>query len=65
VTHNANIVVNGDAEMVMPLMVANGQTQIPQVASIQNQDIRKKICDILEGGQKAFAQRYKRIFLEN
>ena len=64
VTHNANIVVNGDAEMVLPLTVASGQTHIEQAASIQSQNIRNKICDILEGGQQAFTQRYKRIHLE-
>lgn len=64
VTHNANIVVNGDAEMVLPMSVTNGQSYIEQSASIQNQAIRDKICNILEGGQKAFSQRYKRIHLE-
>lgn len=62
VTHNANIVVNGDAEMVHCLRVANGQTHITS-RSLQNNSIRKKICDTLEGGQKAFEQRYKRIHL--
>jgi len=65
VTHNANIVVNGDAEMVFPLQVANGQTHVTSPASIQNLGIREKICDVLEGGQQAFEQRYKRIHLEN
>lgn len=64
VTHNANIVVNGDAEMVHCLRVANGQTHIIS-RSLQNNSIRKKICDTLEGGQKAFEQRYKRIHLED
>ena len=64
VTHNANIVVNGDAELVLPLQVANGQTRISSRASIQDERIRKRICDILEGGQQAFEQRYKRIHLE-
>ena len=65
VTHNANIVVNGDAEMVLPLRIANGQTYVHSPASIQSHGIRGKICDILEGGQRAFEQRYKRIHLEN
>ena len=64
VTHNANIVVNGDAEMVLPLEVAKGQTRLPLSASIQDTCIRKRICDIMEGGQQAFKQRYKRIHLE-
>ncbi len=61
VTHNANIVVNGDAEMVFPLEVAEGETRVPQPASIQEKKVRESICNILEGGEKAFEQRYKRI----
>ena len=63
VTHNANIVVNGDAEMVLPL-IASGQSFVKQPASIQEVDIRERICTVLEGGQRAFEQRYKRIHLE-
>ena len=63
VTHNANIVVNGDAEMVLPLKVEWGETRVRQAASIQEKKIRQAICDILEGGQQAFEQRYKRIHL--
>ena len=65
VTHNANIVVNGDAEMVLPMKVHEGQSVIHQSSSLQDHFIRKTICDILEGGQKAFEQRYKRIHLED
>lgn len=65
VTHNANIVVNGDAEMVLPLTVGNGQSHIEEPASIQKNAIRTYICNILEGGEKAFSQRYKRIHLES
>ena len=65
VTHNANIVVNGDAEMVLPLKVAGGETHVQNPASIQNKKVRQEICAILEGGQKAFEQRYKRIHLES
>ena len=63
VTHNANIVVNGDAEMVLPLKVEYGETRVLQAASIQEKRIRQAICNILEGGQQAFEQRYKRIHL--
>lgn len=65
ITHNANIVVNGDAEMVLPLTIKNGQSFISDPAGIQNRNTRKKICDILEGGEQAFEQRYKRIHLES
>ena len=63
VTHNANIVVNGDAELVLPLEIVEGQTYVQNPASIQKKDIREAICNILEGGEKAFEQRYKRIHL--
>ena len=63
VTHNANIVVNGDAEMVLPLEVVRGQTYVQQPASIQQRNVREYICNILEGGEKAFEQRYRRIHL--
>ena len=64
VTHNANIVVNGDSEMVHCLMVANGQSHL-ESGSLQSESVRQRICDTLEGGSKAFEQRYKRIHLEN
>ena len=63
VTHNANVVVNGDAEMVLPLAVVKGQTYVQQPASIQQKNVRESICNILEGGERAFEQRYKRIHL--
>lgn len=63
VTHNANIVVNGDAEMVLPLKVKQGQTRLDNPGSIQSSTVRKRICDVLEGGEEAFNMRYKRINL--
>ena len=63
VTHNANIVVNGDAEMVLPLKIEGDETHVQGAASIQEKEVRDAICDILEGGQRAFEERYKRIHL--
>ena len=67
VTHNANIVVNGNAEMVLPLKVkveeGQTQTEVQHPASIQRRKVRESICNILEGGERAFEQRYKRIHL--
>ena len=64
VTHNANIVVNGDSEMVHYLNVASGQSHLTS-DSLQSEGIRQRICDTMEGGSKAFEQRYKRIHLES
>ncbi|MFZ5723351.1 MAG: TrlF family AAA-like ATPase [Pseudomonadota bacterium] len=61
VTHNPNIVVNGDAELVLPMAFAGGQIQLNDAGGLQERAVRQRICDIMEGGRDAFRQRYKRI----
>jgi len=63
VTHNANIVVNGDAELVVALVARSGESQIETQGSLQESDVRETICDVMEGGREAFEQRYRRISL--
>jgi hypothetical protein len=64
VTHNANIVVNGDAELVVALAVRGGETQKECEGSLQEKPVRDTICAVMEGGRKAFEDRYRRIALE-
>jgi energy-coupling factor transporter ATP-binding protein EcfA2 len=64
VTHNANIVVNGDAEFVAALAARSGQTWQESVGSLQERGVRDTVCIVLEGGREAFDQRYRRIALE-
>jgi energy-coupling factor transporter ATP-binding protein EcfA2 len=64
VTHNANIVVNGDAELVVALAARNGETQKECVGSLQERAVRETICAVMEGGREAFERRYRRISLE-
>lgn len=61
VTHNANIVVNGDAEYIIILDIKSGLTRIIAAGSLQEERIRNEICKIMEGGKEAFEQRYRRI----
>ena len=61
VTHNANIVVNGDSELVYCLESKNGQTNMENKGCLHDKKIREEICSILEGGKDAFQMRYKRI----
>lgn len=61
VTHNANIVVNGDAENVIALDIKAGQTTIVTQGGLQEPAVRDEICRVMEGGKEAFEQRYKRI----
>jgi ABC-type lipoprotein export system ATPase subunit len=61
VTHNANIVVNADAELVMTMDYKNGQINLASAGGLQETNVRQDICRVMEGGEQAFRQRYKRI----
>lgn len=61
VTHNPNIVVNGDAELTIALDARGGQTVIEQMGGLQEAEVRDVICRIMEGGRAAFDLRYRRI----
>ena len=66
VTHNANLVINTDADQIIvadagphptgglpPLQYTSG--------GLENAVIRKAVCDILEGGEEAFRERARRL----
>ena len=57
VTHNPNIAVLGDAELIVPLKSTNNKAMIISSGSIDNSDTVKLCCQILEGGESAFKQR--------
>jgi len=59
VTHNANIAVLGDAELIIPLKSTNDRTSILSRGSIDRGEIRKECCSILEGGERAFLNRQR------
>lgn len=61
VTHNPNIVVNGDAELVLVLDFRDGQTHVVEQGGLQEQPVRDEICRVMEGGREAFELRYRRI----
>jgi energy-coupling factor transporter ATP-binding protein EcfA2 len=60
-THNPNIVVNGDAEMIISLKFTGGLIQLDTMGSLESREIRNSICNIMEGGEEALDKRYKRI----
>ena len=62
-THNPNLVVNTDAEQIIVAEYCKRDRTgyISYTAgSIENKDIREKICRILEGGKDAFINRERR-----
>lgn len=66
VTHNANLVVNTDADQIIVAdagtHLAGGLPPITYVAGgLEDANIRKAVCDILEGGEDAFRERARRL----
>jgi energy-coupling factor transporter ATP-binding protein EcfA2 len=58
-THNANLVINGDAELVHCLSMDDGKVSTVTSTTIENLENRELLL-ALEGGEKAFHQREKR-----
>ena len=66
VTHNANLVVNTDADQIIVAdagpQSANGLPPITyKSGGLDEASIRKVVCDTLEGGEEAFRERARRL----
>jgi energy-coupling factor transporter ATP-binding protein EcfA2 len=61
VTHNPNVVVNGDAELVNVLDMKAGQCRLYKSGALQEKHVREEVCRVMEGGYEAFERRWKRI----
>ncbi len=57
VTHNANIAVLGDAELIIPLRGSSELAVIRNRGSIDTSETKEIVCTILEGSPKAFKRR--------
>lgn len=57
VTHNPNIAVLGDAELIIPLKSTSIKSHVLSSGSIDRKETREICCEILEGGKSAFKQR--------
>ena len=66
VTHNANLVVNTDADQVIVASCGSHRPgELPEISylcgGLEDAVIRAKVCDFLEGGEEAFKERAKRL----
>jgi hypothetical protein len=66
VTHNANLVINTDADQIIIANAgphpAGGLPPISYVAGgLEDRNIRESVCNILEGGEEAFRERARRL----
>jgi len=65
VTHNANLVINTDADQIIVAEAGpHPHGALPPITyvsgGLENAAIRKAVCDILEGGEDAFKERARR-----
>ena len=66
VTHNANLVINTDADQIIVAEAGpHPHDALPPITyvsgELENAEIRKMVCDILEGGAGAFQERARRL----
>jgi hypothetical protein len=57
ITHNANIAVLGDSELLLPMRRENDCGKATERGSIDREATKKVVQDILEGGSLAFKKR--------
>jgi energy-coupling factor transporter ATP-binding protein EcfA2 len=66
VTHNANLIVNTDADQVIVASCGPHRPgELPEISyaagGLEDPSIRAAVCDILEGGEHAFKERARRL----
>ena len=61
VSHNPNIVVKADSEMVHAMAYRNGQCTAIAQGAIQDGAVREEVCEVMEGGELALRKRYRRL----
>jgi ABC-type lipoprotein export system ATPase subunit len=66
VTHNANLVVNTDADQIIVAEAGpHPPGELPPITyvsgGLESAHIRKAVCDILEGGERALQERARRL----
>lgn len=57
VTHNANIPVNGDAEYIVSMNSESEKIAVLHCGTIEDEAVKKEICDVMEGSEEAFRRR--------
>ena len=59
-THNANVAVLGDAELVLALDADSGQSELLAQGGLESPNVAETTRRILEGGDEAFRARHRR-----
>ena len=65
VTHNANIALNADPEMILCMDSRSKFVRVKLTGSVDNNEIRKEVCDAMEGTEEGFVQRVKKYHFDS
>ncbi len=57
VTHNPNIPVNGDSDLIISMGSNSKNISLQKAGELDDHEIMNNVCDIMEGGQEAFRSR--------
>lgn len=60
-THNANIVVTSAAENILVLEHGESLPRVGAEGTLQVEEVKANVCEILEGGEDAIKTRYRRL----
>ena len=64
VTHNANIAMNADPEMIIAMDSKSKFIHVKKKGSVDNDEIRAEICDIMEGTKEGFTRRARKYHMD-
>lgn len=67
-THNPNIPVLGDAELIVALDASEGKARTLEQGAIDRENVREAVKRIMEGGEEAFrrrAEKYSRLYTKS
>ncbi|WP_419598576.1 hypothetical protein, partial [Thiolapillus sp.] len=56
-THNANLPVNGDAELIYAFQANDGRGEVRVQGGLDQGAVTKAVLDIMEGTEEAFRRR--------
>jgi len=56
-THNANLPVNGDAELIYALEARDGRGRLLAEGGLDRAPVARAVLDIMEGSEQAFKRR--------
>ena len=63
VTQNANIALNADPEMILCMDARSKFVRVKMKGSVDKDEIRKEVCDVMEGTEEGFVRRARKYHL--